>query len=284
MYSQHQPHQLPKAPQPLNTDQLATIARSCRSTLVDMLTNVNSSHLGCGFSIIDILVTLYHTVVDVDLIKQQSLNRDNIILSKGHAAGSFYTVLNSVGLIPDNLPTAYHSKFLTGHPTRSVEHGVEASTGSLGHGLSMGVGLALAAKHDQRPSRVYVIVGDGECQEGAIWEALNMAVRFKLDNLTIIVDDNNLQGLGRTDEITTTPLEGRMASFGARIQHTDGHDYNALSQAFTWSKSVVGQPSVIIAHTIKGKGVDFIEDKLEWHYKSLNSEQYQQAKQILEPR
>jgi len=264
-------------PPPATGKHLATIARECRSSVIDMLTQAKSSHIGCSFSVIDILVVLYHYILDVEKIKQQSPDRDYFILSKGHAASGLYAVLASVGLIEHTMLKDFHRGFLAGHPTRNCAHGIEASTGSLGHGLSMGVGLALAAKHDNRPSRVYVIVGDGECQEGSIWEALTMAARFGLNNLVVIVDNNNLQGFGRTDTIATGSLHEKFTAFGCTTTTVDGHDYAKLIATISGCTST--KPHVIIAKTIKGKGLSFIEDKLEWHYKSLTPEQSAQAHQ-----
>lgn len=274
------PLQIPQPPTQ-QTDYLFSMAQQCRRDIVDILTSVNSSHLGCAFSVIDILVTLYHAVVSVDAIKQQSPSRDYVILSKGHAASALYSVLASVDLIPREMLTEYHQGFLGGHPTRTPAHGIEASTGSLGHGLPMAVGMALAAQHDGLPSRFFVIVGDGECQEGSIWEATTMAVRLGLSNLTLIVDYNNLQGLDRSDDICTEPLDGKFKAFGCTVTHVDGHNHQALLDVLT-IPSLLQRPRVIIAHTTKAKGIAFMEDKIEWHYKSCKPNEYQAAKTLLE--
>lgn len=255
---------------------LRPIATACRTAIVDMLTSVNSSHLGCGFSIIDILIVLYHNILDVELIKKQSCHRDYFILSKGHGASALYAALASVGLIDPEVLKNYHKGFLSGHPMRDPSKGIEASTGSLGHGLSMGVGLALAAKHDERRSHVYVLVGDGECQEGSVWEAMIMASRFKLNNLTVIVDYNNLQGLDKSDDLMPGTLEEKFRAFKANTFLVDGHDHAALTETFLQCGRTE-YPDVIIARTTKGKGVSFIEDKLEWHYKSFKPDQYKLA-------
>jgi len=275
------PHKQTKAITSELLENLQTQAHTCRHTIVDVLTKVQSSHLGCSFSIVDILVVLYHTIIDVELIKKQSPARDYFILSKGHSASALYATLASVGLIDHHeLITTYYNGYLAGHPTRTPCKGIEASTGSLGQGLSMGVGLALAAINDQRPNHIYVLVGDGECQEGAVWEALSMASRFKLSNLTIIVDYNNLQGYDKTDDIAPMPLDKRFEAFGCTVQTVDGHDYQALIRAFTSNQQHAG-PTAVIARTTKGKGLSFIENKLEWHYRSLKPEQYEVAKKEL---
>jgi len=272
----HQP--ISQRPNTLTTHNfLQQTALQCRHTVIDMLTSVQSSHLGCSYSIIDILTVLYHCFLDIHLIKQQSPNRDYFILSKGHAVSALYATLASVNLIAPDEFKHYHRGYLAGHPYRTLNKGIEASTGSLGQGLSMGVGLALASLHDQRPSRIYVLIGDGECQEGAIWEAVTMASRFNLNNLTIIVDYNNLQGLGRPDDIAPGSLKEKFVAFGCNVIETDGHHYESLINAISNCGSHQG-PDVIIAKTIKGKGLARIQDKLEWHYRSFKPEQYNEAK------
>jgi len=264
------------------SEELAAAALTCRKYIVDMLTPAKSSHLGCSFSIIDILVVLYHRILDIEKIKTQDRTRDYFLLSKGHGAAALYAVLASVDLIASEELKKYHhpDSALAGHPTRDLTKGIEASTGSLGHGLSMGVGLALAAQHDQRPSKVYVLVGDGESQEGSIWEAVAMATRFALDNLIIIVDYNNLQGLDRTDDIMPNLAE-KFVAFGCHVTTIDGHCHQTLLSTFK-TLANTGKPSVIIAKTIKGKGIAFIQDKLEWHYRSFNPEQHDIALKELE--
>lgn len=253
-----------------------------RINILDMLTSADSSHLGPCFSIVDILTVLYHHVLDTQKIAQQEKSRDFFILSKGHAAAALYAVLNSVGLIPDIACDHYHcdGSTLAGHPMKGAYPGIEASTGSLGHGLSLGVGLALASRHDELSNRIYVLMGDGECQEGSVWEALMMASRFALNNLTIIIDYNKLQGYDRTDDLFSGSFEKRFQAFGANVITIDGHDYTALCNAFSSVGKAQG-PDIIIAHTIKGKGISCIEDKLEWHYKSFKNDEYRAVRQAL---
>jgi transketolase len=258
-------------------------SNGCRNTIVDMLTAANSSHLGCSFSIIDVLTILYHVFLDTEKIKSQDPTRDYFVLSKGHAAAALYAALHSVGIIPKDMIDVYHhdETLLGGHPVRNLAFGIEASTGSLGQGLPMAVGLALSAKHKNLPSRVYVLVGDGECQEGSIWEAVTVASRFKLNNLTIVVDYNNLQGYNRTEDIMTGSLAEKFKAFGCNTHTVDGHDHNLIINTIMSCGRNDG-PDVIIAKTTKGKGLSFIEDKLEWHYRSLKPDQYKKAKQELE--
>ena len=272
-----------------------------------MINAAKCSHIGSAFSIVDIMTVLFHKFINTDLIKQKSKNRDYFILSKGHACAALYATLSSVGLIdPDELKNYYKDgSKLAGHPIKDSFPGIEASTGSLGHGLSLAVGLAIACKNDQMTchpelvsglsaivlqgrrlesmdyfplvNKIYVLLGDGECQEGSVWEAVMMAVRFKLNNLVLIIDNNNLQALDRTNDVTSGSLQEKFTGFGCNCVCVDGHNFDQLIGAF--EKTGQSQvPAVIIANTIKGMGVSFMQDKLEWHYKSPNTEEYEMAK------
>lgn len=260
-------------------DFLTNKSKECRLSIIEMLTQAQSSHLGSAFSIVEILVTLYNCFITTDLIKSHDDNRDIFILSKGHAASALYATLASVGLIANEALKNYHhnGSKLSGHPIKDSFTGIEASTGSLGHGLSMGVGMAIAAKNDNSPKKIYVLLGDGECQEGAIWEALFVASRYKLNNLIIIVDYNKLQAYDRTNDLIAGSLQERFTAFGCDTATVDGHDYKQLINTINLSQHSA-KPRVIIANTIKGKGLSIAEDKLEWHYKSLNPQQYEAAK------
>ena len=257
-------------------------ARKIRLLIVHMLTYAKSSHLGGALSMTDILTVLYHGIFDIEKIKNKDHLRDYFILSKGHAAAGLYATLMSVGLISEQLVTSYNkiNTGLCGHPIKDAYPGIEASTGSLGQGLPMAVGIALALKKDNTANKVVCLVGDGECQEGSIWESLIFAVRYKLNNLVVIVDYNKLQGLGRSSEIMTGSLEEKCKAFCYKTITINGHDLRQIYQALN-SAPLSSSPTVIIAHTIKGKGLSFAEDKLEWHYKSLNQEEYMQAQKEL---
>jgi transketolase len=254
-------------------------AQEIRLSILDMMLAAKSSHIGSAFSIIEIMTIIYHEFIDVSLIKNKSKNRDYFILSKGHAASALYAILASVGIINRGILQTYYQdgSALAGHPTKDCVLGVEASTGSLGHGLAMGVGIALACKNDGFNNKVYVLLGDGECQEGSVWEAVMIAVRFKLNNLIFIVDSNKLQGFDRTEDVEGSSLKQKFEGFGCNCFDVDGHDFIALRMALEYSGKI-GLPDVIIANTVKGHGVSFMQDKLEWHYKSLNQELYDQAK------
>ncbi len=257
-------------------------AQYSRQLIVNALTRTKNSHLGCSFSIIDILTVLYHCVLDLEKIRTKSPDRDYFILSKGHAASALYAALAVANIFDEKLLETYHLNGVpfAGHPIKDSLPGIEASTGSLGHGLSLGVGLALAAKNDEKPNKIYVLIGDGECQEGAIWEAITMAARLKLTNLTVIVDYNNLQGLDNTDDIMPGSFTEKFKAFCCTVTEIDGHNYTQIIDALEKSKTVE-TPHIIIARTSKGKGVSFIENKLEWHYRSFNPEQFSQASEEL---
>lgn len=263
-------------------EQLANKSAQARRYITEMITLAQSSHMGCSLSITDILTVLYHCYVDVELVRKQSSLRDYVILSKGHAASALYAALAVEGVIePDLLKTYYQNDSrLLGHPVRNTMMGIEASTGSLGHGLPIGVGLALAAKHDNRKNHTYVIVGDGECQEGTIWESIILATRFGLDNLTIIVDYNNLQGLDKTDDLVPGGYINKFKGFGCQTLTANGHDFIELLDVFN-TLHIEKTPKVILAKTSKGKGISFIENKLEWHYKAFNKQQLEDAKKEL---
>jgi transketolase len=258
-------------------DSLYARQQKIRLNILQMITKAKSSHLGCSLGIVDLLNVLYGTVLDLEAIKAQQYPRDIFILSKGHSASALYATLSAVGLIPEaDLATYYmNDSKLAGHPIRQMYPGIEASTGSLGHGLSLAVGFARALKDDGYQNRVFVLIGDGEAQEGSIWEAVEMAVRFELTNLTLIIDDNNLQGLNNTSELSGDTLTQRLQAFGMHVVDIDGHDYQQIIAAYE-IKPTSG-PLAIRAHTTKGKGISFMENRLAWHYKSPNPQEFERA-------
>lgn len=255
-------------------------AQYARKLIALAHTKTRNSHVGCSLSIIDLLTVLYSNFLNLEKIKTRQPDRDFFILSKGHAASALYSTLAVHGLIDEKLFDNYHINGgpLSGHPMKDTLCGIEASTGSLGHGLSMGVGIALASQHDGFKNNIYVLVGDGECQEGSIWEAVAMAARLKLSNLTIIVDYNNLQGLDATDDIMPGSLAEKFKAFCCEVSEINGHNHQEI---ITTLNKPITMPHLIIAHTTKGKGISFIENKLEWHYRSFNAEQYNQATEEL---
>lgn len=258
-------------------------ARRVRLHVLSMMHRANSSHIGSAYSLVELLVALYFDELRVDPAQPQDPDRDRLILSKGHGCSALYATLVERGFAsPEILETYYmDGGALAGHPILGSMPGIEASSGSLGHGLSMGVGMAIANRFEGRSNRVFVVLGDGECNEGAVWEAAMFAAARGLGNLTAIVDFNKLQGLGRSLTINQLdPLTDKWRAFGWEVLEIDGHDLEAILGALKAPRDPA-KPRAIIAHTIKGKGVSFMEDQLPWHYKSPNDEQFALARQEL---
>ncbi|MBA4696297.1 MAG: transketolase [Legionella sp.] len=255
------------------------LAKKVRKHVLRMLSLSNSSHVGSCLSIVDILAVLYENILSYDTKNLENSSRDYFILSKGHAAAALYAVLAEKGFFSKDwlFSYNYHGAKLLGHCTQKGVPGVELSTGSLGHGLSVGLGVAKALKMDELDQRVYVLVGDGECNEGSIWEAALLAPQLQLDNLYLIIDYNKLQSFGFVaDIINLDSLSDKWHSFGWQVIEVDGHDHSALLSAYTAS-NLEKKPHVIIANTIKGKGVSFMEDQLRWHYAAPNPEELEMA-------
>ena len=256
------------------------ICNEIRKEIVKMHSRADASHIGSSLSCVDILVSLYFYVM-----KLNKRNKDRFILSKGHAVSALYATLAQKGLINTRLLKNYccTKTALPGHCTRGLASCIEASTGSLGHGLSIGAGMALAAKHDRLTSRVFVLLSDGECDEGSVWEAALFASHHKLDNLIAIIDYNKLQAFGRTEEILALePLSDKWESFGWGVREIDGHDCEKITTILNKAPFKKNRPSVVIAHTTKGKGISFMENSLLWHYKSPQGEEYKKALEELE--
>jgi transketolase len=238
----------------------------------------NASHLGGALSAIEIFSSLYHCIMNYDIQDPVSDTRDRLIFSKGHAVLAYYTALESAGFLTKNDLDQFETNgfFLYGHPSRNLPKGIEFSGGSLGLGVSYGVGAALALVRRKSPGRVYIIAGDGECDEGIVWEAITAAAHFKLGNVTIIIDHNKLQLDGFTANVMDLrSLAAKFEAFGGNVHEVDGHNIEQLCNALQLTDSV--KPSVIIAHTVKGKGISFMENKREWHHARLTAEQYGQA-------
>lgn len=253
-----------------------------KKSIIHMTHYSYSSHVGSCLSIADILYVLYFKVLNVDPADPHKTDRDRFILSKGHGSAALYATLAEKGFFPKKQLDRFYidNGILPGHLDRDAVPGIEVSAGSLGHGLSIGVGFAVANQRSNNPGRTVVLLGDGECNEGSVWEAVMLASTLRLDNLTAIVDYNKLQSFGRTNEVINQEnMAERWRAFGWDVREVDGHDHDALHAVFT---SPQNGPKVVIAHTIKGKGVSFMEDRLEWHYKSPNDEQCTQAIRELE--
>ncbi len=245
-------------------------------TIIKAVNNAGSGHPGGSLSAADILTTLYFRIMNVDPKDPQKPDRDKFVLSKGHAAPLLYATLAEKGFFPkkDVLTLRKINGKFQGHPDMNKVTGVEMSTGSLGQGLSAAVGMAMANKTDKNPGRVYALMGDGEIQEGMIWEAAMSASHYELDNLTGIVDWNGIQIDGRNDEImTVTPIADKFKAFGWNVISADGHNINELIDAFEKAKESKGKPTVIVAKTVKGKGVSFMENTNAWHGKAPDEDQ-----------
>ena len=258
-------------------EEMIELSRKIRIHVLDMVNNAQSSHVGASYSIVEILVILYSKILKINPRNPNEKTRDKFILSKAHGSCALYAILAESSFFPLELLKKYYidGGILPGHLDKESAPGIEHSMGSLGHGLPFGVGLAYANKIDQNEGQIYVLVGDGECNEGTIWESAMFAGHHKLNNLTVIVDYNKIQSFGRVDEIMNLePFGQKWTSFNWEVHEIDGHDFEQLIAAFE-AKST--KPKVIIANTIKGKGVSFMENKLEWHYKSPNPEQYESA-------
>ena len=260
-----------------STENLATNLRN-RALKMALDCGNNGSHLGGGLSTIEIFATLYGAVMNFDLNHPFWEDRDRLIVSKGHCVLAYYSVLNHVGFISDDelLSFETNGSFLHGHATRNLNKGIEFSGGSLGMGMPYAVGVALAGLLKNLSYHVYVIVGDGECNEGSVWEAFMSAAHHKLYNLTVIIDDNKLQFDGESEKVLNLgSLREKMDSFGFYTQSVDGHSVESLFSALT--QRSYDKPNAIIADTVKGKGVSFMEHKKEWHHSRLSTAQYELA-------
>lgn len=269
------------------TDQeLARVANEVRRGIVTGVHAAKAGHPGGSLSIADILTYLYFEDMDVDPADPRKADRDRLVLSKGHAAPALYSVLASRGFFPvEELETLRHiGSRLQGHPNMNDTPGVDMSTGSLGQGISAAVGMALAAKHWHEGYRTYAILGDGEIQEGQVWEAAMFAGNQHLDNLCLVVDHNRLQIDGSNEEVNSPmPIADKFRAFKFNvIELADGNDMAQVREAFRAARAHKGEPTCIVAETLKGKGVSFMEDQVGWHGKAPNDEQYAQAMAELE--
>ncbi|MCF0040545.1 transketolase [Dyadobacter fanqingshengii] len=268
----------------MSEKELAQKSVEYRKKILKYIYQAKAGHTGGSLSCIDILNVLYNHTMQIDASDFKSPDRDRYIQSKGHTVEALYVVLASKGFFPESdLDTLcqYQSHYI-GHPTRKV-HGVEQNTGALGHGLSLSVGTAIAGKLDKKSYRVFTVLGDGELPEGSNWEAALSASHYKLDNLCAILDKNTLQISGPTaDVLNTDPVDKKFEAFGWEVRHVDGHDIKQLKEAFDSLPFSKGKPSLIIAHTIKGKGISFMENQLKWHHGVPDPKQYADAVQELD--
>lgn len=257
------------APAPVSGDLLREKATQIRIRSLQMTHRAGIGHPGGDFSAADILATLYFAVLQIDPCNPDASERDRFIMSKGHCSGSFYATLASAGFFPESELATYMQPLsrLNGHPDRNKLPGVEANTGALGHGLPIAVGCALAARMNHAAWRTFVLVGDGELQEGSNWEAAMTAAHYRLDRLVLIIDRNRIQQGDWTENTTCMePLQNRWSAFGWAVAEVDGHDFAALLKVLTKLPLAAGKPNCIIAHTIKGNGVSFMENQPLWHH------------------
>lgn len=263
----------------MTTDELAKKSIGYRKKILKYIVGAKAGHTGGSLSCIDILNVLYNNVLNVSPENFRSPDRDRYIQSKGHCVEALFVTLADKGFFPESdLETLckYQSHYI-GHPTKKV-YGVEQNTGALGHGLPIAAGTALAAKMDKKDYRVFTLMGDGELPEGSNWEAALTASHYKLDNLCAIVDKNTLQITGPTANVCNTdPLDEKFESFGWAVKHVDGHNLQELTTVLANLPFVPGKPSLVIAHTIKGKGISFMENQVKWHHGVPSAEQYELA-------
>jgi transketolase len=266
--------------EPLSVDDLREMARVNRVDTTEMFAAAGNGHFGSCFSCAEILTVLYFAVMRVDSAKPDWPDRDRFVMSKGHAAPTLYSALIRRGFIPEHWIKEYETRVgaqLMTHPSRRYQRGVDVSLGSLGHGLPIGVGMGLAGKIDRRDYRVYVLMGDGETNEGSVWEAAAAAAKYRLGNLIGIVDRNRLSVDGRVDDVMSMePMADKWRAFGWDAVEVDGHDLEALRRVLDPRRGeTTGKPRMVIADTIKGKGVSFMEDIRSWHSDSISFEQYE---------
>jgi transketolase len=257
-----------------------------RIKLLKYIKMAGAGHTGGSLSCVDILNVLYNRILNVTPKTFRDPGRDRYIQSKGHSVEALYVVLADRGFFPEEeLETlcGYRSNY-TGHPTRKVK-GIEHNTGGLGHGLAFSVGVALASRLDHAAYRVFTLVGDGELAEGSNWESLMAATHYQLDNLCIVVDRNSLQITGKTEDVCgLEPLTKKLEAFGGEVRMVDGHNITALTESLSKLPFIEGKPSVVIAKTIKGKGISFMENNPKWHHGVPDDRQYEQAQQELQAR
>lgn len=263
----------------MNKIELVNNAVTLRKQIIDVCYRSKAGHVGGSLSGIDILNVLYNHEMNIDPKEPKKADRDRFILSKGHIAEALFVTLANRGFFEEKELETFScagSKYI-GHPNNKI-NGVEMNTGALGHGLALGVGMAIAAKMDHKDYRTYVMMGDGEQAEGSIWEAAMAASHYNLDNLVAILDRNGLQISGTTEDVMSLKdIKAKWTGFGFEVIEINGNDYDEILDAFDKAKTIKGKPTLILAHTIKGKGVSFMENEVAWHHGVLNEEQYHQA-------
>jgi transketolase len=265
--------------------ELMKTANEVRKGIIEAVHSAKSGHPGGSLSAADIYTYLYFEEMNVDPKNPDKADRDRFVLSKGHTSPGYYATLAHRGFFPvADLPTFRHvGSYLQGHPCMQHIPGVDMSSGSLGQGISAAVGMAISAKLSGEDYRVYTLLGDGEIQEGQVWEASMLAAHRKLDNLVVIVDNNNLQIDGDISKVNSPyPIDKKFEAFNFHVINVDGHDFDQLAAAFKEARETKGQPTAIIAKTVKGKGVSFMENQVGWHGRPMNEEDFKAAMKELE--
>ena len=260
--------------------QLQITACKVRMGVIESTYGAKAGHPGGSLSAAEVFTYLYFKEMNIDPKNPKWADRDRFVLSKGHTTPGLYSALANRGFFPvEDLPTFRHiDSYLQGHPNMNTVPGVDMSTGSLGQGVSVATGMALAAKHTGKTNRVYSLLGDGEIQEGQVWEACMAAAHYKLDNLCIVVDNNGLQIDGNiADVMSPYPIVDKLVAFGFDVQAIDGHNFDEIEAAFAHARTVTGKPSAIVIKSVKGKGVSFMENNAGWHGKAPNDAEYAQA-------
>ena len=265
---------------PNEKKQLQITACKVRMGVIESTHSAKAGHPGGSLSAADVFTYLYFKELNIDPKNPKWDGRDRFVLSKGHTAPGLYSALANRGFFPvEDLKTLRHiDSYLQGHPNMNTVPGVDMSTGSLGQGISAAVGMAMAAKYQGKTNRVYALLGDGEIQEGQVWEACMAASHYKLDNLCIVVDNNGLQIDGAVKDVMSPyPIVGKLEAFGFKVEAVDGHDFDALEKAFANARETKGAPYAIVMTTVKGKGVSYMENQAGWHGKAPNDAEYEQA-------
>ena len=260
--------------------QLQITACKVRMGVIESTHGAKAGHPGGSLSAADMFTYLYFKELNIDPKDPKNENRDRFVLSKGHTAPGLYSALANRGFFPvEDLPTLRHiDSYLQGHPNMNTVPGVDMSTGSLGQGISVAAGMALGAKHQGKTYRVYTLLGDGEIQEGQVWEACMLAAHYKLDNFCVIVDNNGLQIDGNVaDVMSPYPIVDKLEAFGFKVCAIDGHDFDQIEAAFNTARQTKGQPTAIVMKTVKGKDVSFMENNAGWHGKAPNDAEHEQA-------
>ena len=269
----------------LDSKELKEKSREIRKNIIEMVHAASSGHPGGSLSITDILTVLYFNEMKININNPKDENRDRLVLSKGHCSPALYSVLAEVGFIEKEKLKTFRKidSNLQGHPDMNKIPGVDMTSGSLGQGLSVANGMALAGKFDKKDYRVFCIMGDGEIQEGQVWEAAMTSSHYKLDNLCVIIDNNNLQIDGSVENVMSPyPIDKKFESFGFNVIVIDGHNFEEIQNALNMARNIENKPTAIVAKTIKGKGISYMENQAGWHGKAPNADEYKLAIEELE--